>query len=213
MSQQINLYNPVFLQQKKIFTARAMAQASGVLLLGCAAMVMYGKVSVAALEKDAAATAALLKQKQARLEVVNTEFAPRQKNLALEAKIAQSDAELRAMQGVETVLQKGSMGNSAGYSETFRALARQSVSGLWLTGVRLSGSELDVRGRTLDAALVPGYISRLRQEPVMQGKSFAALDMGDALLKNEAAAAASSAPRAPYVEFSLQAKVQEGEKK
>ena len=33
MSQQINLFNPIFLQQKKIFSTRTMAQALGVLVL------------------------------------------------------------------------------------------------------------------------------------------------------------------------------------
>jgi hypothetical protein len=219
VSQQINLFNPIFLKQKKVLTAQAMALAIGVLLIGCALMVMYGKHSVAALETEAFASGEQLRLKQARLAVVNVEFAPREKNAALEAQIAASDAELHAMQGVEGVLQKGELGNSAGYAETFRALARQSVSGMWLTGVTVSGAELGVRGRTLDASLVPGYITRLKREPVMQGKSFATLDMGDGLPKKErvaaavAAEAASAASPPPYVEFSLQAKVQEGEKK
>jgi hypothetical protein len=210
LSQQINLFNPVFLKQKKVFTSLAMAQAIGVLLLGCLAMVMYGKQSVASLEKQAALTGEQLKQKQARLAVVNVEFAPRQKSLALEAQIAQANAELNAMQTVAAILKRGEVGDSSGFAETFRALARQNVNGLWLTGVSIAGPELDVRGRTLDAALVPGYITRLKREPVMQGRSFASLQMGDALPKKQGvppaaqSAAAASAPP-PYVEFSLQA--------
>ena len=36
MSQQINLFNPDFLQQKKVFTASAMAASLGVVALGLA---------------------------------------------------------------------------------------------------------------------------------------------------------------------------------
>lgn len=206
MSQQINLFNPVFLKQKKVFTALAMAQAIGVLLLGCVAMVYYGKQSVARLEKEAAATDTQLQQKQARLAVANVEFAPRKKSQQLEADVIQAQAELSAMRTVSAILARGDVGTSTGYAETFRALARQNVSGMWLTGVTIAGTELGVRGRTLDAALVPGYITRLSREPVMLGRSFASLQMGEP-------PSGADKVKLPYVEFSLQATPPEAEKK
>ena len=63
MSQQINLFNPIFLQQKKIFSTRTMAQALGVLVLGVVAMGLYGNARVASLQKDADAGAAQLQQR------------------------------------------------------------------------------------------------------------------------------------------------------
>ena len=41
MSQQINLYNPIFLKQEKHFSARTMLQATGVVLLGAAGVCAY----------------------------------------------------------------------------------------------------------------------------------------------------------------------------
>jgi hypothetical protein len=56
----------------------------------------------------------------------------------------------------------------------------------------------------MDAALVPGFLGRLRNERVMQGKPVGSLQIGEApalrLVKDGKEA---SAP-APYVEFSLQ---------
>lgn len=210
MSQQINLFNPIFRKQKKVFTALAMAQAIAVLLLGCFAMVMYGKQSVAALDKQAALSSEQLKQKQARLAVVNIEFAPRPRSAALEAQIVQAEAQRGAMDRIDAILQRGASGHG-GYAETFRALARQNPDGLWLTGVSVGGDELGVRGRTLDAALVPAYIKRLTREPVMRGRSFASLQIGDGLPRKDQAAAPG--PAMPYVEFSLQAVPPEGDKK
>ncbi|HEY0491200.1 MAG TPA: MSHA biogenesis protein MshI, partial [Telluria sp.] len=72
MSQQINLFNPVFLKQRKVFSSVAMARALGVLLVGALAMVAYGKQHVSALEKELQTVNGQLVQKQARQAMVNT---------------------------------------------------------------------------------------------------------------------------------------------
>jgi hypothetical protein len=92
-------------------------------------------------------------------------------------------------------------------AEYFRALARQSVEGLWLTGVTVggAGSEIGVRGRALDPALMPGYLTRLRNEPVLQGKAVGSMAIAQAApLKTRGADGKDSEAPAPYVEFSLQ---------
>jgi uncharacterized protein HemX len=117
VSQQVNLFNPVFLQQKKIFSARTMAQALGVLALGVAAMAAYGNARVAALQKQADAGAAQLQQRQARLATVTAEFAPRRQDPALEAEVKEAERQLGALREVSGVLQRGELGNTRGYAE------------------------------------------------------------------------------------------------
>ena len=202
MSQQINLFNPIFLKQKKLFTTVTMARALGVLLLGCALMVVFGYRSVATLEKEALRGEVQLKERQARLAQVNIEFAPRQKSVELAARIAQAEAELHALHEVAGILRRGDLGNTAGYAGYFSALARQNVDGLWLTGVSIvgAGSDIGVQGRALDAALVPGYMHRLGTEAVLQGKAFSHLQISQAMQTREG----ESRPEpAPYVEFDL----------
>ena len=213
MSQQINLFNPVFLQQKKIFSARTMAAALGALLLGVGALQLYGHTRVASLQSQADAAAAQLKKSEARLATVNAEFAPRQKSPALEAELAEAQRQLAALRQVAGVLERGELGNTQGYAEYFRALARQHVDGLWLTGVSIvdggsggsggSGGEIGVRGRALDPGQVPGYLNRLTREPVMRGKSFGSMQISEGA-KNETGKGAL-----PYVEFSLSSSVEE----
>ncbi|MET0982447.1 MAG: hypothetical protein ABWY02_10130 [Telluria sp.] len=212
MSQQINLFNPVFLQQKKIFSARTMAAALAMLALGVAALQLYGNSRVAAMQRQADAGAAQLKKTEARLASAKAEFVPRQKNPAFEAELAEAERQLAALGHVSGVLERGELGNTQGYAETFRALARQHVDGLWLTGVSIGGSgagsggEIGVRGRALDAGQVPGYLNRLRREPVLQGKAFGSMQILGAAAAAAAAGAATGAATGaapPYVEFSL----------
>ena len=206
MSQQINLFNPIFLQQKKIFSSRMMAAALALLFVGTAALNAFGNWRVGVMQKEADAGAAQLQARQARLVTVTAEFPPRVKNPAVDAELAEAEGQLAALRQVSGVLERGELGNTQGYAEYFRALARQHVDGLWLTGVSIAGAGIDigVRGRALDPERVPGYLNRLRREPVLQGKAFGSLriSQGEPVLR--AGDAAAAPVRAPWVEFSLQ---------
>jgi Tfp pilus assembly protein PilN len=205
MSQQINLFNPAFEEQKQVFAAATMAQALCLLLAGVIGLCFYAGARVSQLEGDATAGARQLAKMQARLASVSSEFAPRQKSAALDAELAQAEQQLASLHKVEGVLVSGQLGNTQGYSDYFKALARQNVDGLWLTGVSIAaaGNEIGVHGRALDPTLLPGYLARLTREKSLQGKAFGSLQInrpapGPAKDGKPADAAV------PYVEFSLQ---------
>jgi hypothetical protein len=217
MSQQINLFNPLFQPQKKVLSAATMGLSLLVLVAGLAALASYGKLQTARLQAEADAGAARLEQKRARLASVNTEFVPRQKNKELDTEIAEAQAQLVALRNIARVIERGELGDTTGYAGYFKALARQGVPGLWLTGVSVSGGgrEIGIRGRSLDAAAVPGYLARLTQEPLMQGKSFASLSISQPVTGTVPAGAAGPEAQpatAPYVEFSLQSGPEEARK-
>jgi hypothetical protein len=220
VSQQINLFNPIFLKQKKIFTAVPMAEALAIILAGALLLNWYAVRSVDELEQEAAAGKAMLAKREQRLNQSRAQFAPRAKDPALAAQLASAEAELKALHDVSSVLQGGALGNTAGYAEYFRAFSRQNVNGLWLTGVSINGAgnDIGVQGRAMQATLIPNYIARLTGERVMRGKTFASLDIGrpdaaaPAAAPGAASAPAPAAAASPFVEFSLQSTVQEAAK-
>jgi hypothetical protein len=206
MSQQINLFNPVFLQKKKRFTAAAMAASLGVLMLGLAGLSVAAKLRLASLQAQAEQGAAQLERTQKRLASVSAEFTPRQQDPKLAEELSQAQGELVDLKDVAGVIERGELGDTAGYAEYFRALARQNVDGLWLTAVSIAGAGADigVRGRAMDPALVPGYLGRLRNERVMQGKPVGSLQIGEAAALKTVRDGKETSTPAPYVEFSLQ---------
>ncbi|MGZ5199993.1 MAG: hypothetical protein ACXWC4_09505 [Telluria sp.] len=222
MSQQINLYNPDFEEKKKLFGVAAMAQALLLLVVGVLAMTWYGERNVTLLQKRADAGAAKVTKKKAQLELVSIEFAPREKSQELEAQLAEAEAQLASLKRIAGVIDRGELGNATGYSEYFRALARQHVDGLWLTGLAITGAGCDigVRGKAVDPSLLPGFLGQLTREKILQGKSFGSLQItqpGQANGVNGAAVPAqegkdakdarpAASATAPYVEFSLQSK-------
>ena len=68
MSQQINLFNPAFQPQKKIFSVNAMAGALGVLVLLVVGTGVYVKVRIAQLEARVARGEAEVQAAQKRLD-------------------------------------------------------------------------------------------------------------------------------------------------
>lgn len=212
MSQQINLFNPIFLKREKYFSAITMLQGLGLILAGSILVMIYARAQLSSLEAEAKATAVRLKSTQAQLAKVTTTYGARPASKALEQEIRKVESDIRVQQQVLAVVHKGNFDRTQGYSEYFRALARQIVDGLWLTGFTIvgTGSGIELHGRALRPELVPEYINRLKREPVMEGKSFSALQMDmpllDAAGKSEGSGVVKIAGRTPagYLEFSLQ---------
>jgi Tfp pilus assembly protein PilN len=206
MSQQINLFNPIFLKQKKYFSTVAMGQALSLLVLGTALVAGYATYQVSMLKHEAVATNDQVLQAQTQFVKVSAEYGVKPKNPALEQQVKQLEGDIQALRLVFDTLQKGDIGNTKGYSGYLQAFARQIVDGVWLTGVTLvgAGNEIGLQGRALQPELVPAYMSRLKREPVMQGKSFGTLEMQ--VPQTEASkdpAKPKPAELAGFIEFSL----------
>lgn len=207
MSQQINLYNPLLLKQKKIFSSKTMAQAMGLIALGLIAVYGYAYYQVTILQMETEYAAKRHAAVQARLTRITQQFGPRQKSADLELNIKRAEAELQALTEVQAALKQGGLVSAGGFSPYFKALARQAVEGLWLTGFSAAGSEMAINGRTLRPGLVPDYIHRLSGEEIMQGRKFAMLEMRQPEATATKDGKTVVAPR--YIEFTLQSALKE----
>ena len=198
MSQQINLFNPIFLKQKKYFSVVTMLQALGLIVLGSALFYAYAVYQVAQLSRQSEETTKRYAAEQARLVNFSNEFSLQRSGQMLEDELKQVEAQAKSQDAVLTTLKSGVIGNTEGYSEYMRAFARQSINGLWLTAFDIvgDGAQMSLSGAVVNPQLVPSYIQRLGKEKVMRGKTFSTLQMqqpkkdGDRLV-----------PR--YVEFNL----------
>lgn len=207
MSQQINLFSPVFLKKQiKNFSTVTMLQALGLIVAG--AVVLYGYLfyQYNALTAQAAEAEQKLAGERERLAKFTSEYAPQQKSAQLETEIKNAAAQLKArMEMVETLKNGATIGSTEGYSEYMRAFARQWVNGLWLTGfdidIASAGIELSIVGRTVRPELVPLYVQRLSGEPVMKGRQFSFLKMS---LPAQATSAAKPGGDLRYLDFNLQ---------
>ncbi|TXT24523.1 MAG: mannose-sensitive agglutinin (MSHA) [Gallionellaceae bacterium] len=198
MSQQINLYNPVFLKRKKYFSANAMLQALLLIAAGSALFYVYAAYQVGLLAKQSEEAGNRHTAEQLKLARYAAEFSPQQASLSLEEELKKEEARAAAQRALIETLKGGAIGNTAGYSEYMRAFARQAISGLWLTGFNIAedGAQIGMSGAVLSPELLPAYIQRLGGETVMRGKIFASLQMRQPK--------AEDGKTAHHIEFTLQ---------
>lgn len=201
MSQQINLYNPLF-EPRREWMSFNVAATTALILLG---LFVIGGVAASWRNGSLVAQdqAASQQSTQARDEMTRIagQLSSRQVDPRLLAERDRAQADLRSLDEVVAVLHGGALGNTTGYSEYLRAFARQSIEGLWLTGFSISGAghHVVIEGRALRADLVPEYLQRLNRERILQGSTFAEMQMQQPA--REAGTSKSAEPA--YLEFKL----------
>jgi hypothetical protein len=212
MSQQINLYQAKFRKQRKPLSAR---EASFGMLVLAILLLAYSGV-LWQRNQQSAAEARQIEQNVAEqkglADKLGGEVNQRKKDAQLAAAAQRAEDQVAATRDVMQFINGGAVGVTGGYSGQLRALARQALSGLWLTGFTLAANtdENLIRGRTLDAELVPAYLRRLNEEQTLQGQHFDTMTIStpaDAAAPAGAPAAGTAVPKAAlalkFLEFSV----------
>jgi hypothetical protein len=179
VSQQINLYNPLFEPRREWISFNVAATVVLALVALLVLAIAWLDMRDSSLATRELATAQRLNQAKEEMTRLAGQLTSRQKDPRLEAELDRARIELESRDKVVELLQGGALGNTLGYSEYLRAFARQSVDGLWLTGFSIAGAghNVTIEGRTLRAELVPDYLQRLNRERIMQGRSFSEMQM------------------------------------
>jgi hypothetical protein len=207
MSQQINLYDPLFEKKEKPFSARTMSQALALIAVGVGTMHVYAAYQARSAERVAVQLGQQVTIQREQVAKLIKAGAPT-RSKSLEAEISRLEAEVKTRQTTLQALNTGELGNTAGFSEFLAALGRQAMPGVWLTSITIgnSGNELLVQGRTLRAELMPAFLRALNNEPMMRGRRVTELK-----LSAKSAAPADKAAAVGYIEFSLTAPLQVAE--
>ena len=130
------------------------------------------------------ATKQKLQQVEAQKQPINEQLTQLQAGLGIEQvnanlreRLERAQAQLKARTDIQTALLRGDLGSTQGFSEFMRAFARQTVPGLWLTGLKLDngGRDITLVGRTLSADAVATLVRQLRAEPALRGRAIATL--------------------------------------
>ena len=179
MNQQINLYQPIFRRQKKVFSSMTMIQISAIFLVVFAVIYVYGELKLQPV-KDQLLTL------EKNLVLLNGELSKAQRLLPgssgsklLENEIARLTNELSNRQQVQSLLTNRIGGNTEGLSSYLEAFARQHVKGTWLTKITIiqGGNNFALEGKTLTSELVPIYIDGLASESILNGMSFNVMEL------------------------------------
>jgi hypothetical protein len=213
MSQQINLFNPIFMKQRKYLSLLTMVQALGLIVIGSMFFYGYAVYQVGQLKKQSEESTKRYMAEQTQLAQYAAEFSPQKATQALQNDVQRLEKSLAEQTRMVDTLKSGSVGNTTGYSQYMSAFSRQVVLGLWLTGFKVTGdaAQISLSGGVLDPELLPIYINRLSHEQAMQGKSFTTLLMQQPKLEPGKDSKVSATAR--YVEFTMNSTTESEAKK
>jgi len=192
MNQNINLYQPIFRRQQKVFSAETMLIMMAILIVGLALITAWGQWRQASLGEQVERLEAEEAQALERLSSLQDTLPAREPSAALRRAVESSEAEREVKRRALSVLENGALGQREGFSEYLLGLGRQRIEPVWLTRIRLDegGGQIALRGRTQRASQVPVYLQRLSDEPRFAGTDFrtmridrAELDDGSSILE------------------------------
>lgn len=179
MSAQINLYHPRFLKQRDLLTLGNVVFAAAALYVALAAVAGWARLEAETRRQAVVAAELQLKAAKEQVAAATTAAAQRKPSPQLIAEVDNAEGILRRRGDIARLLESGVVGNTGGFADYLRGLARQVPEGLWLTGfsIESGGSDMEIRGSMLNPGALPEYIRRLGTEKVFQGRNFAALTM------------------------------------
>lgn len=179
MSQQVNLYQPIFRKEEKKFSTSAMLQAVGMVAIGIVLLYGYSWWHINSLREELKRAQQNQAAASKRLAEVTEKFGHRASGASLDDQIVRLEREVVAKQRMQEILQRGVFSNTRGFSDYFVSLARQHIAGVWLTGFDITGAaeQVSLSGRSTNPELVPRYMQRLSSEKTLSGIEFRVFQM------------------------------------
>ncbi len=179
MTQQINLYQPIFRKEEKKFSTVAMLQAIGIVVIGVVAMYAFTWWQTTSLKSELKRAEQSHATASKRMADVADKFGKMAADTSLDTEITRLEGDLAAKQRMQAILQRGIFSNTRGFSDYFVSFARQSVPGVWITGFDITGAadQMTLAGRSTDPELVPRYMQKLSTEKTLSGIVFNVFQM------------------------------------
>jgi len=179
INQQINLFQPIFRKERKLLSFRILAQACAAVLVVLTLMYGWSMQQTQQMETDLAQLKKQQTQFSTQLAEVSVRLAGMKTDTAPQLALANLEQELTARQKVVAALRQVKDSYTHGVSNYLESFSRQAPKGVWLTGftVQAGGEGLVIRGRSLQAALVPTFLQRLSSEDALKGTEFGLLQI------------------------------------
>lgn len=172
MPQQINLCTPIFLTQKRYFSAQTMASALGVFVLLGGILSGYWAWTLKSLsegyQQSVSANQREITRLQAAIRLNRENSAPADAALVQELQARQGELERR--QALLAELKRGLLRDGHGHAARLQLVARSIPPQAWVTTIKADEQTLELGGYTLEPAALNGWMERLAQSPLLEGQ-------------------------------------------
>lgn len=174
MTQQINLLAPILLTPRRYFSALAVVQATGLLVVAGALVAVWLQRTDARAQQAHEQLLAQLATERQSLQVAQAGLPPATDPAALEQQLQS----LRAGNAQRAAWLQ-SLGPDAApgrrHSDLLSLVARTQPQEVWLDSLRWSGGQLELSGGTLEPARLKPWLGQLADHPLLAGQALQAL--------------------------------------
>ena len=169
---QINLYNDALLPKRELFSARQMTTWTVIALISMIAIAWWAVVETRKIAVEVANQASRQTVERARNAAVLPagEVPSPQQLAASEQALRAQEAQLAARRAAGEALSRGMANDKRGPSALMRLIAATIPPQVWVTEVRVAGSQVDVIGKTLDPVAINIWLERLRASAYVVAK-------------------------------------------
>lgn len=176
MPQQINLFTPILLTQKRYFSAQTTLQALTALVFFGGSLYAYWIWEIGVASEGVKKTLAL----QSR-ELESLHLATKQNQVgegAASTALAQVQAQRTELLRVEKILaalQQGLIRPGQGHAARLELLAQTIPTNVWITKLSDEERQLEITGFTFEPALLETWIDKLTLNPLLMGQTLQAV--------------------------------------
>lgn len=172
--QQVNLFEPIFRAERKLFASTAMLVALAITVLALGLMWSFAWRQVRGIEQEIVRLEQARESRMAAIRRTRAGFASDPAVVAARARDLAT--QIARDERVVTLIRRGDVGTTTGYSARLAALAQPDEAGLWLTRIVFTGRDSALAGGARDAAAIPRYIGAIAADPAFAGLSVDMLD-------------------------------------
>lgn len=179
MTQQVNLYLDGFEVPKVQMSANQMGLILCALVLVFVVASVFAEMRADTLKKRKNGLEASKLLKTQEVEAMTAELNALKADPMLERRVESLQRSVKAKQKLIALLGDSTGGNTKGFAQHLRGLAKHPVSGIWLTQISLAngGKDIGFSGVATKPENLPGFLQQIGQEKVFAGTQFEKLEM------------------------------------
>lgn len=191
--QHVNLYQEALYERTLWLSAQQMLVIFIIILALATVLAYWQHYRLTQLTRIHSETAAQVAQQQNAIEALQARIS-RDPDPRLQREVNRMQSERQHLQALQNVAFEPF--EQIPLAQFLRGIARQRPEGLWLTRIYISESGQDVilEGRTLDAELLPAFITALGLEQVFFGMAFREVRLADNTRETNHARATHTTP-------------------
>jgi len=178
LHQQINLYQPLFRKQRKMFSFMFSLQATALFMVALSVIYILNLNSVSHLQQKLLAQKQQNQQRLSQLASLSDEIA-KYKGATTHSRVGQLKQELEAEKFLLSVLGEVYASHSKGFAAYLEGFSRRVIDGLWISRFDMlnGGKQVKLVGGALKPDAIPRFIDNLKEEEALRGTKFQILEI------------------------------------